>query len=179
MRLADTIVYIRGCGIKQVNGKYERHPSNPRVFQRRVLTRMSVRNGRCVSVGEYIAIFIHKDQNRKFWVIQAMEALVGPLGPTEIFNRKFLYTSTSTNEEIPPIRNWQACNGVQGAIPTVQTQSRKVVVHSQEDLESAVRNYFRTYFVRESLDGRTITNIAVMDHIANAMTGKPAPVTHG
>lgn len=164
----------------QVNGEYCRDPVRPRIFQRLHHDSWVRRNGELMRIKEHIAVFLDKARDGKeYWCIKAFQRVteiatrLDPSLPKTV-HMQLLYICPITNKETPPIRDWRAVNGVKGPVPRIQIRSKKVVVHSKGDLESATRNYFREYFFRNSLDGRNISNCAIKNHIANTMTGKPA-----
>lgn len=184
MRKENTVIKISDCGVNEVNGTYNRDPSRPENFQRLIIDHWIPYRNQIVKMKEYIIIAVEKSSDgRQFWwcidavqMMVAMKNVINYISPQKIASKRLFYAPLS-NEETPPLGDcWQAAESARGQrIPKLQILSRKVVVNSASDLESATRNYYREYFFRHSLDGRNISNHEIMDHISNVMTGKDAP----
>lgn len=179
MRKKATVLTITNCGVNQVNGEYRRDDTRSEIFTKLAHTQWGQdRNGNAIKKEDWIVVYRDQKKNRsnkQLWRIKAVQLTKSVLSLPQTEQTKLLYHAHSNSEEVPPLQGWHADSGVKGPVPSIRIHSKKVVVHNNSDLESAMRNYFREYFFRHSLDGRNISNLEIMDHISNTMTGKPAP----
>jgi len=182
MRKKATVLTITNCGVNQVNGEYRRDDTRPELFTKLAHTQWGQdQNGNNIKMEDWIVVYRDPKKSRndkELWRIKAVQlkfSVNSILTLPQTEQTKLLYHAHSNSEEVPPLQGWRTDSGVKGPVPSIRIHSKKVVVHNNRDLESAMRNYFREYFFRHSLDGRNISNLEIMDHISKTMTGKPAP----